>query len=485
MAALQDRVTAVREQIHSSAPEEDKLPLWALEDELRQSQSELHRLESDRMTALLGALAIDPAAASVRTRLADLHLSLHQEAEVVGDSAAAARYLATLSTFDNGAHGAYIRGTGTIRITASVPGVRVEVRQLVTVRRRLEVGTVAWSGPAGATSTPIPAGRYAVTLTASGWHTTRLCVRIGRNQRWSNSLEDGSEAVPIRMVRASELTSDEVYIPGGPHLVGDPSREGNAVPARPVHTDPLVMKRHCVTVGEYIAYLDALVLEGRRAEALERAPQQRGAADDLPLRLFGERDDGTFFSRPDADGDPVYDDHPVTLIRPRDAEAYAAWLAEQTGHPWRLPFELEWEKAARSADGRRYPFGDHIDASWVRCIEHHPPGVRLAVARVTDHPADRSCYGVMQLAGNVFEMTASVHRVNGPPVGPDGRWTEEPCAPEESRVLRGGAWGRDLSRCVSSHRTILGDHRSPLVGFRLVRSLPPEHPQGESAPSSR
>ncbi len=468
---LLDRVTRLREHIHPSAPEEDKLSLWTLEDDLRQSRDELHRLESDRMAALLGALAIDPRSERVRRRLAEIHRDLHEAAEDAGDSGAAARHLAALSTFDDGMHADYIHGAGTICVAAQVPNVDIEVRHLVTVRRRLVVGSVAWTGPAGTVSTPILPGRYQVRATAPGHHPAEVCVRVGRSQRWTNTLPGTGEVRPIELMPKGSVRATEAYVAGGPHLVGAHDRMNGALPAREVWTDSFIIRRLCVTVAEYISFLDDLVRQGRAAEALDRAPQQRGAADDVPLYLFGQREDGTFYARPDADGDPVYEDHPVTLIRPRDAEAFAGWLAERTGQPWRLPFELEWEKAARSADGRKYPFGDHIDASWVRCLEYHPPGTRLAVARVGDHPADRSALGVAQMAGNVFEMTASIHQPDGPIIRPDGTWSESPCAPEESRVLRGGAWGRDITRCMASHRTVLGDHRTPLVGFRLVRSV--------------
>jgi|GEM_PF-1554032 len=468
---LKQRVSRLREHIHPSAPEGDKLSLWSLEDDLRHAEAELHRLESDRMAALLGALAIDPRSERVRRRLAELHQRLHKSAEATGDSAAAARHLAALSTFDDGTLAEYIRGAGAISVMADAPGAHVEVRHLVTVRRRLVVGSVAWQGAAGEVSQPIPSGRYQICVTAPGRHPAKVCVRVGRNQRWTNTLPGTGQVRPIELLRKGSVGPSEAYVAGGPHFVGDPTRQHDALPAQEVWTDGFVVRRLCVTVAEYIAYLDDLVRLGRTDEALDRAPQQRGAADDVPLYLFGQRDDGTFYARPDADGDPVYDDHPVTLIRPRDAEAYAAWLADQTGLPWRLPFELEWEKAARSADGRKYPFGDHIDASWVRCLEHHAPGVRLAVARVTEHPADRSALGVEQLAGNVFEMTASVHRPDGPSIRTDGTWEEAPCPPDASRVLRGGGWARDISRCLAAHRTVLGDHRTPLVGFRLVRSV--------------
>jgi len=41
-------------------------------------------------------------------------------------------------------------------------------------------------------------------------------------------------------------------------------------------------------------------------------------------------------------------DHPVVLVSHDDALAYAAWFSEVTGETWRLPSEIEWEKAART-----------------------------------------------------------------------------------------------------------------------------------------
>ena len=57
---------------------------------------------------------------------------------------------------------------------------------------------------------------------------------------------------------------------------------------------------------------------------------------------------------------------PVVQVDWHGAAAYLAWWAERTGRPWRLPGELEWEKAARGIDGRFYPWGDFLDPSWCR-----------------------------------------------------------------------------------------------------------------------
>ncbi len=463
---------ALRETILPSAPESQKLPLWNAEDALQRAESDLYRIESDRMAALLGALAIAPRAPAVRSRLADMHHRLHVAAIESGDSAAAARHLAALTTFDDGTWSAYIRGVCSISVQCDVPGARVEVRHLTHIRRRITVTPrVRWAGQAGETTDDLPIGRYEVRVSAAGHHPAVVCVSLGRNERWCNSMPGTGEAHPIRLLRHEELSPDEAYVAAGPHVTGAIDPTGEALPIRTVFTDGFVIRKTCVTVAEYIAFLNHLVHAGEMAEALDRAPQQRGAADDVPLYLFGQRADGTFYARPDSDGDAVFDDHPVTLVRPRDAMAYAQWLSAQTGQAWRLPFEYEWEKAARSADGRRYPFGDYIDASWVRCLEHHAPNTRLAMARVTDHPEDCSPLGVLQMAGNVFEMTASPHTMSGPRVCESGRWQEESAAAEAKRVLRGGAWGRDISRCLATHRTVLADHRTPLVGFRLVRDI--------------
>ena len=66
-------------------------------------------------------------------------------------------------------------------------------------------------------------------------------------------------------------------------------------------------------------------------------------------------------------------DHPVITSTWYDAYDYAAWLAQRTGQPWRLPTEAEWEKAARldprdplgASSERIYPWGDAFDQS--RC----------------------------------------------------------------------------------------------------------------------
>jgi formylglycine-generating enzyme required for sulfatase activity len=50
--------------------------------------------------------------------------------------------------------------------------------------------------------------------------------------------------------------------------------------------------------------------------------------------------------------------HPVVSVSWHDASLYATWLSHVVGEPWRLPIEVEWERAAWGAvDERIYPWG--------------------------------------------------------------------------------------------------------------------------------
>jgi formylglycine-generating enzyme required for sulfatase activity len=132
------------------------------------------------------------------------------------------------------------------------------------------------------------------------------------------------------------------------------------------------------------------------------------------------------------------EDHPVKIARD-DAMAYCRWLSEVTGKPYRLPSEAEWEKGAWGSDGRIYPWGNRWDAE--RCNSWEGGG--LYTTPVEAYSQGASPYGLLDMAGNVWEWTRSLWGKYGLlsfkyPCDPaDGR--EDLDAPyTDNRVVRGG-----------------------------------------------
>jgi serine/threonine-protein kinase len=185
--------------------------------------------------------------------------------------------------------------------------------------------------------------------------------------------------------------------------------------------------------------------------------------------VYGRDATGRFVLRPDSDGDVWDPDWPVVLVDWWSAASYCRWWSERSGSRWRLPCELEWEKAARGVDGRTYPWGDLFDPSWCRMRESAP---RVTIAKVGAYPADESVYGVRDLAGNVDDWCSDLYERRAPTYRPEDPPSVQPEG-EVHRSRRGGHWaasaslGRAGTRFSYPARVRYSD-----VGFRMVRSWP-------------
>ena len=135
-------------------------------------------------------------------------------------------------------------------------------------------------------------------------------------------------------------------------------------------------------------------------------------------------------------------DHPVVGVSWYEADAYARWAKKD------LPTEIQWERAARGTDGRKYPWGDEFDKEKCNTIESKIQ----RTTRVNRYPNGVSPEGCYDMAGNVFEWTASNYN-------------------KDSYVLRGGCWdfNRDVARCADRFRGV-PSARLDSFGFRCVRT---------------
>jgi formylglycine-generating enzyme required for sulfatase activity len=158
---------------------------------------------------------------------------------------------------------------------------------------------------------------------------------------------------------------------------------------------------------------------------------------------------------------------PVINVSWRDAVAYCEWLTKETGQPYRLPSEAEWEYACRAGKTTRYSFGDAITEKDANFGEN--------VGKTTEvgaYPANP--WGLSDMHGNVWEWVEDVWHDSYEGAPSDGAaWTEgEGKNSSPYRVVRGGSWinsPRDLRSAIRGR--VEPDYRNYDAGFRVSRTL--------------
>jgi serine/threonine-protein kinase len=160
----------------------------------------------------------------------------------------------------------------------------------------------------------------------------------------------------------------------------------------------------------------------------------------------------------------------VVFLTPEQADAYAAWCAARDGLQWRLPHDLEREKAARGVDGRLYPWGSRFEPTWTR-MQGSLEGIPCR-ADVGEMVHDVGPYGMRGGAGNVRDVCHNGYRRGGVPDGVSVV-TPDPVGPDEPlRMLRGGSWTAGERQCRLATRVVtrVGVGLS-VTGVRLVRGV--------------
>ncbi len=179
------------------------------------------------------------------------------------------------------------------------------------------------------------------------------------------------------------------------------------------------------------------------------------------------------------------DDHPATCIDWHDAHAYTQWLAKQTGKPYRLPSEVEWEYAAKAGSRALQAWGgnasrhcDHANSNDRSTMERYPLAWRSVDCR--DGFSDvapvgslrPNAFGLYDMIGNVWEWAEDCSSLSyfGRPADARPWIWEGGC---KRRIQRGGGWstGPERSR-PGFHGDGDDEDRADFAGFRVARDLP-------------
>jgi formylglycine-generating enzyme required for sulfatase activity len=342
---------------------------------------------------------------------------------------------------------------------------------------------------------------------------------------WLEALVDGGHLAPRDRWRAGDLLGSLgdtrpgvqsvvwVEIPAGPFLMGSRDDEADTYDdEKPQHTLDLpqyYISRFPVTNAQFQPFVEGDGYTNRDYWTPSGWAWREGAEADLsPLEGLAEDTVKAYrewlAGRPKEWRDrPYYWEHPewgapnrpVVGVTWYEAMAYCKWLEKQLKvsgsklHVWhsetryatsnlqletfnvQLPSEAEWEKAARSAEGRRFPWGEWEE----NCANTEEAGLGQTSA-VGLFPRGASSYGVLDMVGNVWEWTRSrwgryLRKLDFeyPYVVGDEREAEESKAVP---VLRGGSWidFRRDARCAFRYGFV-PDYFFDYVGFRVMLSL--------------
>jgi formylglycine-generating enzyme required for sulfatase activity len=242
-----------------------------------------------------------------------------------------------------------------------------------------------------------------------------------------------STGTPVQPTQAASRVSEkdqmeQVFVEEGEFFMGTDDTDakltvegGRAYPEIPIHTVYLPgywMDKYEVTNQQYALCVDAGVC--KRPNYVRSYTREH------------------YFDNPE------FSNYPVLYVDWFMAREYCAWAGR------RLPTEAEWEKAARGNDKRRYPWGNEpVDGTRANFCDVNCPKVHAnenyddgfpETAPVGSFPAGASPYGIMDMAGNVWEWTSTMQRPY-PYDAADGR---EEFDVSNERIWRGGPWSNGV-----------------------------------------
>ncbi|MDT8410749.1 MAG: SUMF1/EgtB/PvdO family nonheme iron enzyme [Wenzhouxiangellaceae bacterium] len=272
-----------------------------------------------------------------------------------------------------------------------------------------------------------------------------------------------------------------VVVPSGSFMMGAPDDEDDRMdregPRFRVNFERgFGLARTEVTVAQFRAFVDAT---GYQTDA------ERNGSSRIYVTASGRVGDQEGIDwRQNYLGQPAEDSLPVLHVSWNDASAYAQWLAQQTGRPYRLPSEAEFEYALRAGTQSRYWWGDDRpddptenvtgdgdrftdQRTWTGGFRRYSDGF-WGPAPVGSLQANS--FGLYDMGGNVMEWVRDCWHDSYVRAPVDGsHWVNPGC---DRRVIRGASWTSSPAMSRSAYRLASSDDTADArVGFRVARDL--------------
>lgn len=228
--------------------------------------------------------------------------------------------------------------------------------------------------------------------------------------------------------------AEMVYVPAGEFQMGDDQQRDN--------------RRHLVKLSGYWVYKNLVTVKQYKAFCSATGHSMP------PEPIYHGNNFNPGWS---------LENHPIANVSWDDAKAYCTWAG------MKLPSEAQWEKAARGAEGRKYPWGNVFDPDKLRCSKKSY-GDAGGTTPAGHYPEGVSSCGALDMAGNVWQWCEDWYE--------DGYWRSaygtDPTGPStgNARCLRGGSWNYfdpDLFRCTYRGSLDPEGRDGGCVGLRCAR----------------
>ena len=316
------------------------------------------------------------------------------------------------------------------------------IRPVVETDHILGAGPPRELGVTPLNNIPLPEGDWIIVLKLAGFRDVKHAVSLRRTEVTELS---------THMYTDEHIGAHFLYVPGGRFEYGGDRACASARHRRAVDSSPFFMGRYPVTCAEYLAFLRS-VARRDPTEAKRRAPRIRNDSS-----VLWDLDEQGLYCLPTEQRDGLaWEPHwPVVGISFADAMTYCRWYSQRTGHDVRLPTEIEWEKAARSADGRHYPWGNYFDPLFCKMAGSRPG--TPTIERVGSFRSDCSVYGIYDMAGLIREYCDSPFSKSA-----------------DLRVVRGGSYLTNNGAACRVTGRWPAHLKAPSIehGFRVVRDVP-------------